>query len=145
MRVQARFSGGLYSNSVIIQTVAAMDPFLRGFNEHLMDTNLEETEIQNLKGITRIFDKEIKSRIDAQLGFFLGYSYAKLVMQFLILKNRLPTKEETEGFFDLMKRRYPEVIATLKNVKTAKIVEREEKVVSIEELDIEPADEEPIP
>ena len=145
MRVHARFSGGLYSNSVNIQTVAAMDPFLRGFNEHLMDTNLEETEIQNLKGITRIFDKEIKSRIDAQLGFFLGYSYAKLVMQFLILKNRLPTKEETEGFFDLMKRRYPEVIATLKNVKTAKIVEREEKVVSIEELDIEPADEEPIP
>ena len=127
-----------------IQTVIAMDPFLRGFNEHLMDTNLEETEIQNLKGITRIFDKEIKSRIDAQLGFFLGYSYAKLVMQFLILKNRLPTKEETEGFFDLMKRRHPEVIATLKNVKTAKIMEREEKVVSIEELDIEPADEEPI-
>ncbi len=145
MRVHARFSGGLYSNIVNIQTVAAMDPFLRGFNEHLMDTNLEETEIQNLKGITRIFDKEIKSRIDAQLGFFLGYSYAKLVMQFLILKNRLPTKEETEGFFDLMKRRYPEVVATLKNVKTAKIVEREEKVVSIEELDIEPADEEPIP
>jgi hypothetical protein len=145
MRVQARFSGRLYSNSVNIQTVAAMDPFLRGFNEHLMDTNLEETEIQNLKGITRIFDKEIKSRIDAQLGFFLGYSYAKLVMQFLILKNRLPTKEETEGFFDLMKRRYPEVVATLKSVKTAKIVEREEKVVSIEELDIEPADEEPLP
>lgn len=130
---------------MIIQTVAAMDPFLRGFNEHLMDTNLEETEIQNLKGITRIFDKEIKSRVDAQLGFFLGYSYAKLVMQFLILQNRLPTKEETEGFFDLMKRRYPEVVATLKKVKTAKIVEREEKVVSIEELDIEPEDEEPIP
>ena len=144
MRVQARISGGLYSNSVIIQTVAAMDPFLRGFNEHLMDTNLEETEIQNMKGITRIFDKEIKSRVDAQLGFFLGYSYAKLVMQFLILKNRLPTKEETEGFFDLMKRRYPEVVATLKNVKTAKIKEREEKVVSIEELDIEPVDDEPI-
>ena len=144
MRVQARITGSLYSNSVIIQTVAAMDPFLRGFNEHLMDTNLEETEIQNMKGITRIFDKEIKSRVDAQLGFFLGYSYAKLVMQFLILKNRLPTKEETEGFFDLMKRRYPEVVATLKNVKTAKIKEREEKVVSIEELDIEPADDEPI-
>jgi hypothetical protein len=121
-----------------------MDPFLRGFNEHLMDTNLEESEIQNLKGITRIFDKEIKSRVDAQLGFFLGYSYAKLVMQFLILKNRLPTKEETEGFFDLMKRRYPEVVTTLKNVKTAKIMEREEKVVSIEELDIEPADDEPL-
>ena len=144
MRVQARITGSLYSNIVIIQTVVAMDPFLRGFNEHLMDTNLEETEIQNLKGITRIFDKEIKSRVDAQLGFFLGYSYAKLVMQFLILKNRLPTKEETEGFFDLMKRRYPEVVATLKNVKTAKIKEREEKVVSIEELDVKPVDDEPI-
>ena len=145
MYVQERITGSLYSYGVIVQAVAAMDPFLRGFNEHLMDTNLEDAEIQNLKGITRIFDKEIKSRIDAQLGFFLGYSYAKLVMQFLILKNRLPTKEETEGFFDLMKRRYPEVVATLKNVKTAKIKEREEKVVSIDELDVEPTDEEPLP
>ena len=145
MYVQERITGSLYSYGVIVQAVAAMDPFLRGFNEHLMDTNLEDAEIQNLKGITRIFDKEIKSRMDAQLGFFLGYSYAKLVMQFLILKNRLPTKEETEGFFDLMKRRYPEVVATLKNVKTAKIKEREEKVVSIDELDVEPTDEEPLP
>jgi hypothetical protein len=120
-----------------------MDPFLRGFNEHLMDTNLEEMEIQNLKGITRLFDKEIKSRRDAQLGFFIGYSYAKLVMQFLILKNRLPTKDETVGFFDLMKRRTPEIILTLKNVQTAEILEKNEKLVAIEELDIEPVDDEP--
>ena len=120
-----------------------MDPFLRGFNEHLMDTNLDEMEIQNFKGITRIFDKEIKSRVDAQFGFFLGYSYAKLVMQFLILKNRLPTKDETVGFFDLMKRRSPEIVSTLKSVKVAKILEKNEKVVAIEELDIEPVDDEP--
>lgn len=120
-----------------------MDPFLRGFNEHLMDTNLDEMEIQNFKGITRIFDKEIKSRVDAQFGFFLGYSYAKLVMQFLILKNRLPTKDETVGFFDLMKRRSPEIISTLKKVKVAEILEKNEKVVVIEELDIEPVDDEP--
>jgi len=120
-----------------------MDPFLRGFNEHLMDTNLDDMEIQNFKGITRIFDKEIKSRVDAQFGFFLGYSYAKLVMQFLILKNRLPTKDETVGFFDLMKRRSPEIVSTLKSVKVAKILEKNEKVVVIEELDIEPVDDEP--
>jgi len=108
-----------------------------------MDTNLDEMEIQNLKGITRIFDKEIKSRQDAQLGFFIGYSYAKLVMQFLILKNRLPTKDETVGFFTLMKRRSAEIISTLKNVQAAEILEKNEKLVAIEELDIEPVDDEP--
>jgi hypothetical protein len=108
-----------------------------------MDTNLEEFEIQNLKGITAIFGKEIKSKLDGQLGFFLGYSYAKLIMQFLILKNRLPTKEETEGFFDLMKRRYPEIVSILKNVRVAKIKELEQKVVSFEDIDIEPLNEEP--
>lgn len=123
--------------------MSSLDPFLRGFNEHLMDTNLEELEIQNLKGITAIFGKEIKSKLDGQLGFLLGYSYAKLLMQFLLLKNRLPTKEETEGFFELMKRRYPEIVSVLKNVRVAKIKEMEEKVVSFEELDLEPLDEKP--
>jgi hypothetical protein len=125
--------------------VETVDPFLRGFNEQMMDTNLDESEIQNLKAITRIFDKQIKSRMDAQLGFFLGYSYAKLVMQFLILKNKLPSKEETQDFFDLMKRRYPEIASSLKDVKAAKMMEREENVVSIEDLDVEPLDDEPVP
>jgi hypothetical protein len=125
--------------------VEILDPFLRGFNEQMMDTNLDESEIQNLKAITRIFDKQIKSRMDAQLGFFLGYSYAKLVMQFLILKNRLPSKEETQDFFDLMKRRYPEIASALKDVKAAKMKEREEKVVSVEDLDVKPLDDEPEP
>jgi len=125
--------------------VETVDPFLRGFNEQMMDTNLDESEIQNLKAITRIFDKQIKSRMDAQLGFFLGYSYAKLIMQFLILKNRLPSKEETQDFFDLMKRRYPEIASALKDVKAAKMMEREEKVVSVKDLDVKPLDDEPEP
>ena len=123
--------------------MSSLDPFLRGFNEHLMDTHLDELEIQNLKGITAIFGTEIKSKLDGQLGFLLGYTYAKLIMQFLILKNRLPTKEETEGFFELMKRRYPEIVTILKKVRVAKLFEREEKVPSFVELDLEPVNEEP--
>ena len=103
-----------------------------------MDNHLDDVEIQNLKGITRIFDKQVKSRMDVQIGFLIGYSYAKLVMQFLILKNRLPTKEETEGFFDLMKKRHPEILSALKGVSIAKIADKDEKVVSIEEIDVDP-------
>lgn len=114
-----------------------MDPFVRGFNELLMDAHLDEIEIKNLKGITRVFDKQIKSRADAQLGFLIGYSYAKLVMQFLILRNGLPDKRDTEGFFDLMKKRLPEIESALKRGRVAEIVDKDEKVVSIDDLDVE--------
>ncbi len=120
-----------------------MDPFLRGFNESLMDTTLSEIEVQNLKGITAIFSKEIKSKLDAQFGFILGFSYAKFLMQFLILKNSMPTKEETETFFELMKRRQPEIASILRDVGVAKIVERNESVASFLELEVEPASEDP--
>ena len=120
-----------------------MDLFLRGFNESLMDTNLSETEIQNLKGITALFSKGIKSKLDAQFGFILGFSYAKFLMQFLILKNSRPTKEETEVFFELMKRRQPEIASILRDVGVAKIVERRESVASFLELEVEPVSEDP--
>ena len=120
-----------------------MDPFLRGFNESLMDTNLSEIEIQNLKGITAIFSQGIKSKLDAQFGFILGFSYAKFIMQFLILKNSLPTKEETKEFFELIKRRHPEIVSILRDVRVADIVERNESVASFLELEAEPAREEP--
>ncbi len=120
-----------------------LDPFLRGFNESLMDTNLSEREIQNLKGITAIFSKGIKSKLDAQFGFILGFSYAKFNMQFLILKNRLPTKEETKGFFELIKRRHPEINSILRDVRVADIVERNEVIESFEEFEVEPDSEEP--
>ena len=114
-----------------------MDPFVRGFNELLMDAHLDEIEIKNLKGITKVFDKQIKSRMDAQLGFLIGYTYAKLIMQFLILRNRLPDKMETEEFFNLMKKRHSEIESALKRGKVAEIIERDEKVVSIDDLDEE--------
>lgn len=120
-----------------------LDPFLRGFNESLMDTNLSETEVQNLKGITAIFGKEIKSKLDAQFGFILGFSYAKFLMQFLILKNRMPTKEETREFFELLKRRHPEIVSILRDVRVAEIVERDESVASFSEVEDEPESEEP--
>ncbi len=119
-----------------------MDPFLRGFNESLMDTNLSEMEIQNLKGITAVFSKEIKSKLDSQFGFILGFSYAKFLMQFLILKNSLPTKEETKEFFELLKRRHTEIASILRDVRVAEIVERNESVASFEEIDVEPVGEE---
>jgi hypothetical protein len=120
-----------------------LDPFLRGFNESLMDTNLSEMEIQNLKGITAIFGKEIKSKLDAQFGFILGFSYAKFLMQFLVLKNGMPTKQETKEFFDLLKRRHTEIISILRDVRVANIVERNESVASFEEIDVEPVSEDP--
>jgi hypothetical protein len=118
-----------------------LDPFLRGFNESLMDTNLSEIEVQNLKGITVIFSKEIKSKLDAQFGFILGFSYAKFLMQFLILKNSMPTKEETKEFFELLKRRHPEIVSILREVGVAEIIEREESVASFEEIEEEPESE----
>ena len=120
-----------------------MDPFLRGFNESLMDTNLSEIEVQNLKGITAVFSKEIKSKLDAQFGFILGFSYAKFLMQFLILKNGMPTKEETKEFFDLIRRRHPEIVSILRDVKVADIVERNESVASFGEPEEEPDVEDP--
>jgi hypothetical protein len=107
-----------------------------------MDTNLSESEIQNLKGITAIFSKGIKSKLDAQFGFILGFSYSQFNMQFLILKNRLPTKEETKGFFELIKRRHPEIIQVLRDVRVADIVERNEVVESFEEFEVESVREE---
>jgi hypothetical protein len=118
-----------------------LDPFLRGFNESLMDTNLSEIEVQNLKGITAIFSKEIKSKLDAQFGFILGFSYAKFLMQFLILKNSMPTKEETKEFFALLKRRHSEIVSILREVGVAEIIEREESVASFEEIEEEPESE----
>jgi hypothetical protein len=107
-----------------------------------MDTNLSEKEIRNLKGITAIFGKEIKSKLDGQFGFILGFSYAKFLMQFLILKNGMPTKEETKEFFELLKRRHTEIVSILKDVKVADIVERNESVASFEEIEAEPLGEE---
>ena len=118
-----------------------MDPFLRGFNENLMDTNLSEAEVQNLKGITALFRKEIKSKLDAQFGFILGFAYAKFTMQFLILRNRLPTKEETEGFFELIRRRHSEIDSILRDVREAKIIEQDAVVPSFDELEVEPTSE----
>ncbi len=120
-----------------------LDPFLRGFNESLMDTNLSEIEVQNLKGITAVFSKEIKSKLDAQFGFILGFSYAKFLMQFLILKNGMPTKEETKEFFELIRRRHPEIVSILRDVKVADIVERNESVASFGEPEEEPDVEDP--
>ena len=112
-----------------------MDPFLRGFNESLMDTTLSEIEVQNLKGITAIFGKEIKAKLDAQFGFILGFSYAKFLMQFLILKNGMPTKEETKEFFELLKRRHPEIVSILRDVRVADIVERNASVASFSDVE----------
>jgi hypothetical protein len=107
-----------------------------------MDTNLSEMEIQNLKGITAVFSKEIKSKLDGQFGFILGFSYAKFLMQFLILKNSMPTKEETKEFFELLRRRHTEIVSILRDGRIADIVERNESVASFEEIDVEPVSEE---
>jgi hypothetical protein len=119
-----------------------LDPFLRGFNESLMDITLSEMEVRNLKGITAIFGKEIKAKLDAQFGFILGFSYAKFLMQFLILRNRMPSKEETREFFEILKRRYPEIVSILRDVRVADIVERGESVASFLDVEDDPVDEE---
>ncbi len=115
-----------------------MDPFLRGFSEQFVDIHLEKKEIENFKGILEIFNKGIKSNLDAQIGFFLGYSYAELLMQFLIMKNRLPDKEETADVFNMIKRRFPEILQQMKKVKNAKIYERDDAVIPSSEIDVEP-------
>ena len=115
-----------------------MDPFLRGFCEHYIDAHLEETEIQNIKGIIDIFGLSIKSKLDANLGFFLGYSYAQLLMQFLLLNNRLSNKDETIQFFNLMKRRFPEILREIKKTKKSEIKELDDKVTNITDIEVEP-------
>ncbi len=113
-----------------------MDPFLRGISEHFVDKHLEEDELKNMKAIVNIFRLGIKSRVDAEIGFFLGHAYAELLMQFLILNDRLPNKEETLELFNLMKRRFPEILSVIKSAKNTKLMEREDEVESISELDI---------
>ena len=63
-------------------------------------------------------------------------------MQFLILKNSMPTKEETKEFFELLKRRHTEIVSILRDGRIADIVERNESVASFEEIDVEPVSEE---
>lgn len=115
-----------------------MDPLLRGFAEQFVDNHLQESQIQNLKGIVNIFRLGIKSKTDAEIGFFLGYSHAELMMQFLIMRDRLPDKEETTEFFNILKRRFPEIIQQVKKIKKSEIMDRDEGVLDISEVDVEP-------
>ena len=115
-----------------------MDPYLRAFTEQFVDTHLEEKELQNIKGIVNIFKLGIKNKLDAEIGFFLGYSYADLLMQFLILNSRLPNKDEVSQCFNLIKRRFPEILAEMKKTKNLKIIERDETVTPISEVEVEP-------
>ena len=115
-----------------------MDPFLRGFTEQLVDLHLEEKEIKNMRGIVEIFGLIVKSKLDAQLGFFLGCSYTEFLMQFLVMRSRLPNKEETLQFFSLLKRRFPEILNEIKKVKKSEIKESDEEVTPISEVEVEP-------
>lgn len=115
-----------------------MDPFLRGFIEQIIDVNLGEDELKNMKAIVEIFHGGVKSKLDAHLGFLIGYSYAELMMQFMIIRNRPPNREETEQFFNLLKRRFPEMLNQIKKVKKSGFLERGDEAPSIPELDVEP-------
>ena len=85
------------------------------------------------------FSLGIKSKLDAEIGFFLGCSYAELLMQFLILRDRLPNKVEAEEFYKMMKRRFPEITQQIKKVKKAEITECNEEVLNVSEIDVEPS------
>ena len=117
--------------------MSKMDPFLRGFSEQFMDIHLEEKEIQNIKGIINIFKGGIKSNLDAEIGFLLGYAYAELLMQFLILKNRLPNKDESSEYYTIMKRRFPEIIQQIKKQKKSELLDRDDVVINVSEVDVE--------
>lgn len=112
-------------------------PFLRGFLENYIDSHLAEAEIQNMKAIVDIFGMGVKSKLDAHIGFFLGCSYTELLLQFLILNNKLPNKEETLMVFKMMKRRLPEIIREIKNVKGSRIKDTDEAVISFAEVEVE--------
>ena len=101
-----------------------------------MDKHLEEDELKNMKAIVNVFRLGIKSRVDAEVGFFLGHAYAELLMQFLILNDRLPDKDETMELFNLLKRRFPEILSVIKSAKNSKLMEREDEVENISELNI---------
>ena len=115
-----------------------MDPFLRGFTEQIIDIHLEDKELRNMKAIVDVFGMRVKSRLDANVGFFLGYSYAELLMQFLIIRNRTPNKEETKQFLELLKRRFPEILNEIKKTKKPELREREDEVVPVDEIEVEP-------
>lgn len=115
-----------------------MDPFLRGFTEQIIDIHLEDKELRNMKAIVDVFGMRVKSRLDANVGFFLGYSYAELLMQFLIIRNRTPNKEETVQFLELLKRRFPEILNEIKKTKKPALREREDEVVPVDEIEVEP-------
>ncbi len=115
-----------------------MDPFLRGFTEQLVDIHLEEKELKNMRGIVEIFGLGVKSKLDAHLGFFLGCSYAEFLMQFLIMRSRLPNKEETAQFFKLLKRRFPEILNEIKKTKKSELKERDDEVMPASEIEVEP-------
>jgi hypothetical protein len=115
-----------------------LDPYLRGVSEQFIDTHLEEKELQNMSAIVDIFALGIKNKVDANIGFFLGYAYSELLMQFLILYNRLPTKDETANFFNLLKRRYPEVLNSIKKKRSSTLLDHGEEVISATDVNIEP-------
>jgi len=121
-----------------VTTMTSIDPYLRGVSEQFIDIHLNEKELQNMSAIVDIFSLGIKSKLDANIGFFLGHAYAELLMQFLIINNRLPDKNETTNFFNLLKRRYPEIMNSLKKKRNNELLEHGEEVVSVADLNIEP-------
>ena len=121
-----------------VTTMTSIDPYLRGVSEQFIDIHLKEKELQNMSAIVDIFSLGIKNKLDANIGFFLGHAYAELLMQFLIINNRLPDKNETTNFFNLLKRRYPEIMNSLKKKRNNELLEHGEEVVSVADINIEP-------
>jgi hypothetical protein len=55
----------------------------------------------------------------------------------------MPTKEETNEFFELLKRRYPEIVSLLRDVRVANIIERNESGATFSDVEDEPESEGP--
>ena len=119
------------------KVIGLSDPFFRGFLEQYVDVHIDEAEIKNMKGVVDLFGFGIKSKLDAQIGFFLGCSYSEFLMQFLILNNRLPRKDEMLMFFNMMKRRLPEIIKEIKGTHGSNIKDVDEEVTPVSEVEVE--------
>jgi hypothetical protein len=55
----------------------------------------------------------------------------------------MPTKEETKEFFELLKRRHPEIVSILRDVRVADIIERNESRAYFSDIEDEPESEAP--
>jgi hypothetical protein len=86
-----------------------VDPLLRGLCEQHIDEKLAEGEIQNIRGLVEVLEIPATAIEDTSFGLFLGTVFSYLNNHCIKLYNRLPRGDEIDEYYQILRRRAPEI------------------------------------